>query len=103
MATTTLTLTLTLDDALASRLTTAAQAQGVMPETLAVACLEQHLDAALRHMVLLQRQEIVDRQIGEMAAFIEEASSGGGLDPSTCSASAGIRATSRDGLASPSR
>ena len=74
-------LTLTLDEALASRLTAAAQGQGVTPELLASACVEQQLDFALRHMVLLQRQEIVDRQIGEIAKFIEEASSGGGLDP----------------------
>ena len=75
------TMTLTLDEALAGRLTTTARAQGVAPEALAVACVEQHLDAALRYMVLLQRQEIVDRQIGEIARFIEEASAGGGLDP----------------------
>ena len=77
----TATLTLSLDDALAARLQDLAKTQGLTPQDLVLASIEHHLDAALRHKVLLERQETVDRQIDAIAQFIEQASSGGGLDP----------------------
>ncbi|MDX7951246.1 hypothetical protein P7D22_08655 [Lichenihabitans sp. Uapishka_5] len=75
------TLTITLDDALASRVTAAVAAQGKSADTIVAACIEQQLEVALRHAVLVERMETVDAQIDAIARFVEKASSGGGLDP----------------------
>ena len=79
MATTTL--TVTLDDTLVSRLTAAATAQGMTVDAVVTACVEQHLEVALRHKVLVERMALLDAQIDAIARFVEEASAGGGLDP----------------------
>lgn len=75
------TLTITLDDALASRVTAAAAAQAVTVDALITSCIEQQLEVALRHAVLVERMEVIDTQIDAIARFIEKASAGGGLDP----------------------
>lgn len=75
------TLTITLPDELAIRLTAAASTQGVAVDALVTRCIEQHLETALRHSVLIERLEIVDAQIDAIARFVEKAASGGGLDP----------------------
>lgn len=75
------TLTITLDDALVSRVTAAATAQGVTADALLAACVEQHFEVALRHKVLVERMEVVDAQVDAIARFVEEASASGALDP----------------------
>lgn len=75
------TLTITLDEALASRVTAAASPQGMSINAVVTACIEQQLEVALRHAVLVERLETVDAQIDAIARFVEKASSGGGLDP----------------------
>lgn len=75
------TLSITLDDALISRVTAAAAAQDRTVDAVIALCVEQQLEVALRHTVLVERMETVDAQIDAIAHFIEKASSGGGLDP----------------------
>lgn len=75
------TLTISLDQDLLDRLTATATERNTTADGLVASCVEQHLEVALRHRVLVERMETVDAQIEAIARFIEGASSGGGLDP----------------------
>ena len=63
-------LTIALDASLAAALRQAAVERGWTPESLAVDCLRQHLEIAVRHRVLLERMEMVDAALLEMAEGI---------------------------------
>ncbi len=52
--------TVTLEAALAARLRAAASERGWTAESLAAACIVQHLEVAIRHRVLIERLEQVD-------------------------------------------
>lgn len=65
-------LTLTLEADLAAALTRAATAQGWSPESLAAACIAQHLEIALRHRVLVERMEQIDAALLDMAQAVGE-------------------------------
>ena len=71
------TVTLQFTDELLRRLATAAAAHRTTLDAMVVACVEQHVEVALRHRVLLERMEAVDTQVDAIARFIEEATSGG--------------------------
>jgi predicted transcriptional regulator len=66
------TLTITLDAALARALNEAAAAHGWPPERLAADCVAQQLEVALRHRALLERLEAVDGAILDMAQAVGE-------------------------------
>lgn len=73
-------LTITIPAALAASLRQAAAQRGWSPESLAADCVAQHFEVALRHRVLLERAELVDaalldmaRAVGELAAAADEA------------------------------
>lgn len=65
-------LTLTLDAAVAARLSAAAAEQGWSAEELAAECVAQHLEVAIRHRVLVERLEQVDAAILDMAEAVGE-------------------------------
>ena len=65
-------LTVTLDAALAARLRAAAAERGWSAESLAVECIVQHLEVAIRHRVLVERMEQIDGAILEMAQAVGE-------------------------------
>ena len=63
-------LTLTLEASLAARLSAAAAERGWSAESLAAACVSQHLEVAIRHRVLIERLEQVDAAILDMAQAV---------------------------------
>lgn len=65
-------LTLTLDAALAARLSAAAAEQGWSAESLAAECVAQHLEVAIRHRVLIERAERIDAALLDMAQAVGE-------------------------------
>lgn len=65
-------LTVTLEAALAARLRAAAVERGWTAESLAVECIVQHLEVAIRHRVLIERLEQVDGAILDMAQAVGE-------------------------------
>lgn len=73
--------TLTLDAALADRLSTLAADQGWSAEELAAECVVQHLEIAIRHRVLIERAERIDAAILDMAQAVGELGApSGGID-----------------------
>jgi hypothetical protein len=73
--------TIQLDENLTAQLIKAAKERGWSPESLIADCVEQHLQVALRHRVLIDRMEAVDADIATLAKFVGEASQdSGGLD-----------------------
>lgn len=74
-------LTLTLETALAARLSAAAAEQGWSPESLAAECVAQHLEVAIRHRVLIERMEQIDGAILDMAQAVGDLGApSGGID-----------------------
>lgn len=65
-------LTLTLPESLAAQLRAAAAQRGWSPEGLAVDCIAQHLEVAIRHRVLVERVEQIDAAILDMAQAVGE-------------------------------
>jgi hypothetical protein len=65
-------LTITLPATLAAALRQAAAQRGWSPESLAADCVAHHLEVALRHRVLLERAELVDAALLEMANTVGE-------------------------------
>jgi len=65
-------LTVTLEAALAARLGAAAAERGWSAESLAAACVAQHLEVAIRHRVLVERMEQIDGAILDMAQAVGE-------------------------------
>lgn len=90
-------LTLTLEAALAARLRAAAAERGWSAESLAAECVDQHLEVAIRHRVLVERMEQVDGAILDIAQAVGElgAPSGGINLSKVC------RYRRGDGLADP--
>ncbi|MBE7198473.1 hypothetical protein G4G93_32635 [Methylobacterium sp. DB0501] len=64
------TLSLTIPAALAASLRQEAAQRGWTPESLAVDCVAQHLEAALRHRVVLERMEQVDAALLQLAQTV---------------------------------
>jgi hypothetical protein len=74
-------LTIELDEQLADQLREAAREHGWTPESLAVDCVAQHLEIAVRHRVLIERTEAVDAHLATLAEFVGEATqTGEGID-----------------------
>lgn len=74
-------LTITLNAGLAARLTAAAAERGWTPESLASDCVAQVLEVAIRHRVLIERLEIVDAALLDMAEAVGELGApSGGID-----------------------
>lgn len=67
------TVSIGLDSDLAALLEQAASAAGLSREAMIIECLDQQLDVALRHRVLLARLEEMDRHVVALAEFIGEA------------------------------
>ncbi|MGX9979822.1 hypothetical protein [Methylobacterium fujisawaense] len=65
-------LTLTLDASLGAALRRAAVDRGWSPESLAVDCIRQSLEVALRHRVLVERMETIDAALMAMAKAVDE-------------------------------
>jgi predicted transcriptional regulator len=74
------TYTVEIDTALAARLEEAARTAQVSAADLISNCVEQHMEVALRHRVLMDRLEAVDQGLLELATFIGEATAGSSLD-----------------------
>lgn len=68
------TLTLTLEPNLAEAIKKAAASTGVTMEQMAIDAIEQQLEVALRHRVLLSRLEQMDEHIVALAEFVGEVS-----------------------------
>lgn len=68
------TLSINLEPELLQHLDKAAVVAGVTREQMAVQAIEQQLDVALRHLVLLSRMEEMDAHIVALAEFIGEVS-----------------------------
>jgi hypothetical protein len=62
---------------LAKRIEEAANAAGIAATVLIAECVAQHLEVALRHRVLMDRIEVVDQGLLELATFLGEATAGG--------------------------
>lgn len=74
-------LTLTLEAGLAARLCAAATERGWTAESLAAACVAQHLEVAIRHRVLIERLEQIDAALLDMAGAVGELGApSGGID-----------------------
>ncbi|MGJ3263413.1 MAG: hypothetical protein ACFE0R_09270 [Salinarimonas sp.] len=71
------TLTLGLDPQLAQALAAAADARGWTSESLASECIVQHLEIAIRHRVLVERMEVMDAVIHDIAELLGEMSAAG--------------------------
>lgn len=74
------TYTVEVDTALGARLEDAARAARVSAADLIAECVAQHLEVALRHRVLMDRVETVDRGLLELATFVGEATAVASLD-----------------------
>jgi len=73
-----------IEEKLAERLEEAAQAAKVPVAELIAECVSQHLDVAARHRAVIERLEMVDQGLLDLASFIGEATAGGGqVDVST--------------------
>ena len=70
--TTDVTLALTLPAALATSLRKEAAQRGWTPESLALDCIAQYLEIALRHRVVLERMEQVDTALLQLAQTVGE-------------------------------
>ncbi len=66
-------LTIELEEDLAEKLCTTAQANNWRPEDLAVECIAQHLEIATRHRVLVERFEAMDHHLATLARFVGQA------------------------------
>ena len=67
-------LTIELEEDLAEKLWTEAQAHNWTPESLAVECIAQHLEIAVRHRALVERFEAMDHHLAVLARFVGQAS-----------------------------
>lgn len=72
MANTT-TLSISLQADLAELLSTAAATAGLSREAMVIECVAQQVEIALRHRVLLERLEEMDRHVVALAEFVGEA------------------------------
>jgi hypothetical protein len=74
-------LTIRLESGLAARLTAAATERGWTAESLASDCVAQVLEVAIRHRVLIERLEIVDAALLDMAEAVGDLGApSGGID-----------------------
>jgi predicted transcriptional regulator len=69
--------TIEIEPKLAERLKEAAQVAKLPVAELIGECVLQHLDVAARHRAIMERVEIVDQGLLELANFIGEATAGG--------------------------
>lgn len=67
-----------VDREFANRLQKASNMVKIPVEDLIIECIGQHLDLATRHRLLVERIEIVDQALVELAEFIGEASTESG-------------------------
>ncbi|XYD06880.1 hypothetical protein R1A27_17035 [Methylobacterium sp. NMS12] len=88
---------MTLEAALAARLRAAAAERGWTAESLAVECIVQHLEVAIRHRVLIERLEQVDGAILGMAQAVGEL----GAPSASIDLSKVCRLRKDDGVADP--
>jgi predicted transcriptional regulator len=72
-----------IEPKLAERLEEAAQTRNLSPAQLIAECVEHYLDIAVRHRALVERLDIVDQGLLELANFIGEATAGGSTDVSS--------------------
>jgi hypothetical protein len=77
------TYTVPIEKKLAERLEEAARTKKVSPTQLIAECVEHNLDIAVRHQALVERLEVVDQGLLELANFIGEATAGGNADVSS--------------------
>jgi predicted transcriptional regulator len=75
--------TVEIDDALAERLEEAARAAKVPATDLIAECVAQHLEIAIRHRALVDRLDLVDQGLLELAGFIGEATASPKVDLSS--------------------
>jgi hypothetical protein len=61
---------------LAAEISSAAKANNVAQEDIVNDCVRQHLETALRHRVLIQRQSDVDEALIELARLVGRLSAG---------------------------
>ena len=71
-------LTIELEEDLAEKLWTGAQAHNWTPENLARECVAQHLEIAARHRALVERFEAMDQHLATLARFVGQASASTG-------------------------
>ncbi|MGU3404091.1 hypothetical protein [Methylobacterium brachiatum] len=90
-------LTVTLEAALAAQLGAAAAERGWSAESLAAACVAQHLEVAIRHRVLVERMEQIDGAILDMAEAVGEL----GAPSASIDLSKVCRLRKDDGVADP--
>lgn len=69
-----------LEDGLAKRLEEVAGKSKLSASELIAECVLQWLDVAVRHRALIDRLDTVDQGLLELAAFVGEATAGGGAD-----------------------
>jgi predicted transcriptional regulator len=72
--------TVQVEKALAERLEEAARAKKISSADLIAECVAQHLEVAIRHRALIDRLEVVDQGLLELASFIGEATAGSDAD-----------------------
>jgi predicted transcriptional regulator len=75
--------TVQVEKALAERLEEAARTTKISSADLIAECIAQHLEVAIRHRALIDRLEVVDQGLLELASFIGEATAGSDADLST--------------------
>lgn len=69
--------TIQIEHKLAERLEKTARVAKLPVTELIAECVLQHLDVATRHRAVMERLEIVDQGLLELATFIGEATAGG--------------------------
>lgn len=69
--------TIQIEQKLAERLEAVARSAKLPATELVAECVRQHLDMAARHRILMERLEVVDQGLLELATFIGEATAGG--------------------------
>lgn len=74
--------TIEIDDELSERMESAAHASNLSASDLIAECVLQHLDVAARYWVLINRVDLVDQGLLELASFIGEATGSGTVDVS---------------------
>jgi hypothetical protein len=68
----------TIEKKLSERLEEAARLAKISAADLIAECVTQHLEVAIRHRALIDRLDLVDQGLLELATFIGEATAGGG-------------------------
>ena len=69
-----------LEDALSERLEEVARNSKLSAAALITECVIQHLEVAIRHRALIDRLDVVDQGLLDLASFIGEATAGPKVD-----------------------